>query len=172
MPHALLLTGVAGVGKSTIAEAIGRTLSAAGESTAIVDVDQLAQFGPPPMPKGNFYHRLKCANLTAVWANFKAAGARFVVVSATVESIAERDDVARGLTGCDVQTVRLVADVDTVRQRLRSRDSGAKLERLLRTLDEPTPAFDAADLEVVNDRAPTTVAREILTRAGWISRKA
>jgi len=46
--RALLLTGVAGVGKSTVADAIGGVLTAAGFVTAVVDTDALAQFGPPP----------------------------------------------------------------------------------------------------------------------------
>ncbi len=162
MPRALLLTGVAGVGKSTIADAIGRLLSTAGEATAVVDVDLLAQFGPPPRPKGDFYHQLKCANLKAVWSNFKAAGARFVVVTAGIDSPAERDDFARSLDGCDMQTVRLSADPATVRQRRRDRgDPAPKIDRPL------TAQAGPGELSVVNDRPPSLVARQVLVRAGW-----
>jgi chloramphenicol 3-O-phosphotransferase len=187
MPRALLITGVSGVGKSTIAGAIGGLLSGAGLSTAVVDVDALAQFGPPPRSKGDFYHALKCANLAAVWATFKAAGARFVVVAAGVDSTAECDDFARSLDGCDVQTVRLTADAEAIRQRRRDRgDQAAKTAAKAATKDVNQTADKKADqtaaknadqnadpgepapaTSVRNDRPPVTVAREVLARAGW-----
>jgi hypothetical protein len=80
--RALLLTGVAGVGKTTVADAAGHVLATAGHMTAVVDTDMLAQIGPPPGTHlrgggGGFYDELKCANLAALWANFKTAGAQF-----------------------------------------------------------------------------------------------
>ncbi len=173
---ALLLTGVAGVGKSTVADAIGRVLTEAGQVTAVVDTDMLAQFGPSPnaSPTGTRFHdNLKCANLASVWANFRAAGARYVVAAAVVDSVAQRERYADSLAGCDVRLVRLIADVDTVRNRLRRRDTGPKLERHLRALDEhgPTPTgARVEDFTVMNDRIPAEVATEILVRAGWTDR--
>jgi shikimate kinase len=171
--RALLLTGVAGVGKSTVADAAGRVLTTAGNVTAVVDTDMLAQFGPPPENHpagGGFYDELKCANLAALWANFKAAGARFVVVAAVIDGLRLRELYAQSLAGCEVRLVRLTADHDTVRSRLRQRDMGPKLEQHLRELNEHkrTPATTAAeDFTVTNDRAAAEVAREVLVRAGW-----
>jgi gluconate kinase len=169
----LLLTGVAGVGKSTVAAAAGRVLSAAGCVTAVVDTDMLAQFGPRPEPTaagGRFHDELKCANLAAVWANFKAAGARFVVVSAVIDSSTLRERYTASLVGCEVRLIRLTADDDTVRSRLHRRDTGPQLEQHLRALDEhrrvPT-TIDVEDFTVTNDRDAIEVATEILERAGW-----
>jgi predicted kinase len=173
--RALLLTGVAGVGKSTVADAIGGVLTAAGLVTAVIDTDALAQFGPPPEPgegrPTSFYDHLKCLNLAAVWANYQAAGARFVVVSAGIDSVPLRSEYAGGLAGCEVQMVRLIAATDTVRKRLQDRDSEAKLERHLRMLAEEEAGHEAAAIEdftVRNDRPAAVVAREIIARAGWI----
>jgi hypothetical protein len=132
----------------------------------------LAQFGPPPetQPAGGFYDELKCANLAALWANFKAAGARFVVVAAVIDSLPMRDLYARSLAGCEVRVVRLTADNDTVHSRLRRRDAEAKLEQHLRELNEDKriPTMTAAeDFSLTNDRAAGDVATEILVRAGW-----
>ena len=182
--RALLLTGVAGVGKSTVADAIGGILSTAGFVTAVVDTDALAQFGPPPAhgdspglggpglggPGNGFYDYLKCINLAAVWANYQAAGARVVVVSAGIDSAPLRSKYVDSLAGCEVQMVRLVAATDTVRQRLHGRDSSAKLEGHLRTLTEEEASLEALAIEdftVVNDRPATDVAREVIVRAGW-----
>jgi len=164
--RALLLTGVAGAGKSTVAQAAGRVLTTAGCVTAVVDADALAQFGPHPAD-GRFYDRLKCANLAAVWANFKAAGARFVVVAAVVDSVPLRELYTESLAGCTVQLVALTADDDTVRSRLRRRDTGAKLEQHLEALNRPTTTA-VADFTVTNDRTAAEVASEIIERAGWM----
>lgn len=171
--RALLLTGVAGVGKSAVADAVGRVLTEAGHITAVVDTDTLAQFGPPPNVSptgGRLYDELKCVNLASVWANFRAAGARSVVAAAVIDSVAQRERYAESLAGCDVRVVRLIADVDIVRNRLRQRDTGPKLEQHLRALDErrriPTDP-PVEDFTVTNDRTPTEVATEILVRAGW-----
>lgn len=167
--RALLLTGVAGVGRSTVADAVGQVLTEAGQVTAVVDTDMLAQFGPPP---NVLYDELKCANLASVWTNFRAAGARFVVVSAVIDSAAQRERYVRSLAGCDVRVVRLIADGDTVRIRLRQRDTGSKLEQRLRTLDtheHSLPKIAVEDFTVTNDRTPAEVATGILVRAGWTS---
>jgi predicted kinase len=171
--RAILLTGAAGVGRTTVAQAAGRLLTAAGCVTAVVDTDMLAQFGPPPRTgpaSGGFYDRLKCANLAALWATFKAAGARFVVVAAVIDSSSLRELYAESLAGCEVRLVRLTADDDTVRGRLRRRDAGRKLEVHLAALAErgrPPTTNPVEDFTVSNDRSVADVAGEILARAGW-----
>jgi ribosomal protein S18 acetylase RimI-like enzyme/adenylylsulfate kinase-like enzyme len=171
--RALLLAGVAGVGKSTIADAVGRVLTDAGHMTAVVDTDMLAQFGPPPRShpmRDRLHDELKCANLASVWENFRTAGARSVVVAAVIDSAVTRQRYAESLAGCDVRMVRLIADVDTVRDRLRQRDTGSKLERHLRALREPATVHASTSVEdftVTNDRPPVDVATEILARVGW-----
>ncbi|WP_146167523.1 GNAT family N-acetyltransferase [Micromonospora sp. MH33] len=171
--RALLLSGVAGAGKSTVADAVGRMLTEAGHVTAVVDTDLLAQFGPPPTvghTSARVYDELKCVNLASVWANFRAAGARFVVAAAAVESVAQRQRYVEGLAGCDLSVVRLIADLDTVRSRLHQRDTGPKLKRHLQALtqSEPAPVATAVeDFTITNDRTPAEVAADILARLGW-----
>lgn len=159
-----------------MAGAIGGILAAAGQVTAVVDTDALAQFGPPPrgMPSSErsaFYDRLKCLNLAAVWANYQAEGARFVVVAGGIDSTVLREQYADSLADCEVQLVRLLAPVGLIRERLRGREDGARLDRHLATLSEQEILLDAVrieDFSVVNDRSPAEVAREIVTKAGWV----
>ncbi len=176
--QALLLTGVGGVGKSTIADEIGKVLAATGAVIAVVDTDALAQFGPPPPAlapdeRSAFYDGLKCRNLAAVWTNYQAAGARFIVVAGVIDSMSLRREYAGRLVGCTVQLVRLRAPIPTVRERLRARSGGPELDRHLTGLAEREAMFEAAaveDFTVVNDRPPTEVAGEIVTRVGWPGR--
>ncbi len=116
------------------------------------------------------YDELKCVNLASVWGNFRAAGARFVVVAAVVESTVQRQRYAESLAGCDLVVVGLTADVDTIRGRLRRRDTGPRLERHLRALAQPAsvPVEPAvADFTITNDGTPARVAADILTHLGW-----
>ncbi|WP_033358556.1 hypothetical protein [Dactylosporangium aurantiacum] len=111
---------------------------------------------------------LRCANLAALWANFKIAGARFVVVAAVIDSLTLRESYAQSLAGCEIRLVGLTADDDTVRSRLRQRDTDAKLEQHLKALDEDRRmSVDVEDFTITNDRAPADVATEILVRVGW-----
>lgn len=170
MRKGLLITGVTGVGKSTMLEPLGRLLSKGIGAVAVVDTDTLAQFGPPPGDRQGFYDDLKCRNLAAVWANFKAAGARYVVVAGGIDSVELRAKYAAALADCEVQLVRLVAPTELVRERLHGRDNGATLDRHLDKLPEQESRFDALGLEdftVVNDRPLADVAGEIVARAGW-----
>ncbi|WP_426507384.1 GNAT family N-acetyltransferase [Dactylosporangium sp. McL0621] len=174
--RALLLTGVAGVGKSTVADAVGRVLTEAGHITAVVDTDMLAQFGPPRstgLAGGRSYDELKRVNLASVWSNFRTAGARFLVAAAIIDTVAERERYAQSLAGCDVLVVKLIAEAGTVRRRLRQRDTGPKLKQHLDTLEQHGTAPTSAaveDFTVTNDRAADEVATSMLVRAGWIGR--
>ncbi|GAB3426730.1 P-loop NTPase family protein [Flindersiella endophytica] len=176
MPEALLLSGVIGVGKTTVAQAVGVLLTAGGHRTAVVDTDALAQFGPPPVAgagggeRRDFYDRLKCANLAAVWANFAASGAEYAVVAGGIETAELRHRYETALAGCEVRLVGVTAPLETVRRRLRARDSGEKLDRHLATLPDQAGHLAAAAIEdftVTNDRPPAEVAREIVALAGW-----
>jgi hypothetical protein len=51
---------------------------------------------------GRYYDELKCVNLASVWANFRAAGAQFVVAAAVIDSVAQRERYVESLAGCDV----------------------------------------------------------------------
>ncbi|GAA1027672.1 hypothetical protein GCM10009557_09970 [Virgisporangium ochraceum] len=91
----------------------------------------------------------------------------FVATSGAAISGYGRRRYTGSLAGCDVRMVRLTADVDTVRERLRRRDTGAKLERHLRALDGPA-STGVEDFTVTNDRPPVDVATDILARPHWM----
>ena len=74
-PGAILwLCGPAAVGKSTVGWQVYQQLRQAGVNAAFVDLDQIGFHRPiPDGDPGN--HRLKAANLAAVWREFRAGGA-------------------------------------------------------------------------------------------------
>ena len=80
----LWLCGPPGIGKSTIGWEIFTQLIQAGIAVGYVDIDQLGICYPEPASDPG-RHRMKAQNLGAVVANYRAAGARCVIVSGVVD---------------------------------------------------------------------------------------
>jgi adenylylsulfate kinase-like enzyme len=83
----LLLCGAPGTGKSSVAWEIYARLVRGGIAAATLDLDVVG-YGPAP---NNGSEAMKLTNLAAVAANYRAAGARCLVVSgvsATSEAVA------------------------------------------------------------------------------------
>ncbi|MEV8375407.1 hypothetical protein AB0P21_21915 [Kribbella sp. NPDC056861] len=164
----LLINGGGGAGKTATGQAIGRILTGRSLPTAVIDLDTLSQYGPTPPHQPGFHDRLRVQNLTKVWATYRAAGARFVVVSGVIGTTELRQAFAGCLTGCDVQMVRLVTSPELVESRTRGLTRGPDwdLRQALAEYDE-LPRIE--DFAVPNDRPLPQVATEILLAAGWIT---
>jgi adenylylsulfate kinase-like enzyme len=119
MTRALLLNGTVGSGKTSVAAAVGDLLRERDEPHAVLDLDALRQAWPSP-PGDRFNTTILLANLRAVSANVRAAGARSLVLAGVVETAADREALARAV-GVPLTVVRLTADLDLVKARLRSR---------------------------------------------------
>jgi predicted kinase len=170
MPQALLLSGSGGVGKTTIAQAIGRLLTSHRQPTGVLDLDTIAQFGPPqPAPAAGlrFHDRLRVRNLAAVWTTYREAGAQFMVVSGHVESPELRAAYTESLADCDVQMIRLMTPPDLIAERTRT-TRGPEWD-LQAALDEAATHQPIQDHTVTNDRTPAEAAAEILGKLGWPS---
>jgi chloramphenicol 3-O-phosphotransferase len=162
--RALLLTGGGGAGKTSLGQAIGRLLTDRSLPTAVIDLDALAQFGG-----GTPAHEdLRRRNLAAVWANYRWAGAQYVVVSGVIESAAQRAAYGECLVGCTVQVVRVAAPLDWVERRTAGTTRGPEweLEEALASHERVERAA-LEDFVVANDRPLVEVAEEIVARAGW-----
>ncbi len=80
----LLLCGPPGVGKSMIGWSVYAGLRRAGHHSAFVDLQQIGFYRPAP-PEDRDNHRLKAANLAAIWRTFHASGAHHLVAVGRVE---------------------------------------------------------------------------------------
>ena len=172
----LWLCGPKGAGKSTIGWQVYQQARHAGHVAAFVDLDQIGF----QRPSGG--HRLKAANLAAVWRAFRAAGAERLiavgplddpkdlqlydtgnmtvcVLRASPRTLADRIE----LRGRGVTPARGLAGDDLIgRPPARLREVADRAAHTMAALD------DAGDLRVVtNDRQPADIAAEILRRAGW-----
>jgi hypothetical protein len=163
--QALLLTGGGGAGKTSLGQAIGRLLTDRSLPIAVIDLDALAQFGGGAPA----HEELRRRNLAAVWANYRWAGAQYVVVSGVIESAAQRAAYAECLVGCAVQVVRVATALDVVERRTAGTVRGPEweLEAALAS-HERVERVALEDFVVANDRPLAEVAEEIVQRAGWI----
>ncbi len=108
----VLITGVYGAGKSSVAEEIADALEARGARFGAVDLDWLMWFGVPGVEPENL-RRVFVANLTAVVANYRNAGVIHFVFAGAVR---DREEVAEleAAAGMPLRVVRLVVSREQV----------------------------------------------------------
>ena len=162
----LWLCGPAGVGKSTIGWEIFTQLTEGGTEAGFVDIDQLGMCYPEtPADPGR--HWLKLRNLGAVVANYRAAGARCVIVSGIVD--APHRLHAALIPGAVLTILRLRVDRDELKQRFLGRGESADVVEEVLAEAQAMDATDFADLCVDTSGLPvaevTRLVRERL--AGW-----
>lgn len=167
----LLITGTVGVGKTTVAEAVGRMLAERAVPHAVVDLDQIRLLWPSP-DADRFNLAIELRNLASLAGNCREAGAQRLVLAGVIE---RRSDLAAYERACggSVVVVRLLGAPSTVEPRLRARhrDSPEDLAWHLARRAELDSILDAAhvsDADVaIADRTPVEVAAEVLQLAGW-----
>jgi DNA polymerase III delta prime subunit len=167
----LLLTGPSGVGKTTVAYEVSAMLAARDVAHALIDTDNLDHIHPPPTDdptKG----RLTAANLAALWANLRAAGAPRLILTGVVEDLeAELRLLGPAVPHGQWTVVLLRASYEERARRLAGREAGSGLEyHLARTrivaerLERRTRGRLVVDTDGLNVEQ---VAGAVLEAAGW-----
>lgn len=183
----LLLCGPAAVGKSTVGWQVYQQVRRAGAHAAFVDLDQIGFHRPIPTgDPGN--HRLKAANLAAVWSTFRANGAGCLIAVGPLDRPEDMRAYTAALPAATITLCRLHASRRTLADRatLRGRGitpapglAGDRLigqpqARLREISDQAARNLDAldglGDLHVgTDDRPANEIAAEILRRTQWPS---
>ena len=156
-----------GSGKTTVMAEASDILAANRIAHAAIDVDALAIVHAPAVPDDLLYR-----NLAAVWGNSAAAGVDRLLLAYAVENQAVLNRVQTTLPGAEVTVCRLRAPLETMRQRVRSREPGFLQQQFVARVAELETLLDRAGVEdfAINNagRSVTEVAREMLTRSGWL----
>lgn len=167
---ALLLTGTIGSGKTALASELGELLSERGRPNAVIDLDWLGWLHAPA-GRGVAYGDLIARNLELVWPNFRAAGARYLVLARAVQDGGELEQYKLALPDVELKVVRVEASEAAITARLTARDTGVILEGHLTESKEMARALEAANLEhfVIRneDRPVREVAEELAAILGW-----
>ncbi|MEU3650443.1 ATP-binding protein [Lentzea sp. NPDC034063] len=142
----LLITGPVGVGKTTVAEAVGGHLARAGGQVAVVDLDWLSKCLPAPSDDP-FQLELQLRNLRAVARNYAKADTDRLVLAGVVESRADRERYAEAVGG-ELTVCRLKADLSVIHERLLARHlDEAELRWHLNRADELETLFASSSIE-------------------------
>ena len=167
-PQAVLLTGLFGVGKSTVAADLAEVLEGAGVAFAAIDLDWLtwsSASGPDRLDE----HGMMLVNLTSVVRNYLAAGVTHFVLARSLQSGEELDSLVAAM-GLPVQAVQLSVPVDEIGRRLSTDPTEARRDDLAVAVewaaDEVGSGF--ADVVIGNDRPVRQTTDEIVRWLGWL----
>jgi len=160
----VLITGVYGSGKSSVAAEIAYLLEERRRPYALLDLDYLGWGGIDDVAS----YFLMLRNLAAVAGNYREAGVSTFVVAWFV-----RDHGALGAVqeavGVPLRVVRLTVPLDAIRQRLATDPTAGRADDVREAAAQiaASQGVGLEDLVVANDRPISTVAAEIMTWLGW-----
>ena len=162
---AVLLTGVYGAGKTTVAEEVATLLEDAEPPFAAIDLDWLTWSSVPGAKHDET--AILAANLRGVAGTFRAAGARRFVLAGSVDAAglaAIRDALAMPLT-----VVRLEVPIEVIEARLRGAPTSGRAEDLAVAREQVAAGAGAGLEDAVFDGTPPVVevAAAVLRLAGW-----
>lgn len=171
MSRALLITGTVGVGKTSVADAVGDRLTAADVPHAVIDLDRLSHSWPRPRDDP-FNFGMLLRNLRSVAGNYLEAGATHLVLAGVAESHADREHFQHAL-GVELTVCRLRVALPTVRHRLARRHGedaeglrwhlgrSGELDRILDDARVEDHVVDATHASIA------TTAESVLRAVGW-----
>ena len=166
-PQALLITGVYGVGKSTMAAQIADLLEARDVHYAALDLDWLSWAWSDD---GDHGHALMLEHLALVVGNLRRRGNDRFVLAGAVMRDAEWQAI-RDTMAMPIRLVRLTAAPEVIRDRFAAEPTSGRLDDQQQTEtwlaapgdDEPRP-----DLVITNDGPIAETATTILGWTGWL----
>jgi predicted kinase len=178
--HILLITGPAGIGKSTLCWEIGARLGEAGIAHAIIETDELDRVYPKP--GSDELERLRpgtkdisTINLAALWSTYRTLGHSRLVMSGVMMHLDfDRRWILAAIPGAEITVVRLQASERTLTERLAKREAGSgadeQLQRTLRQSQRMAAASGDGLMHVpTDDKTPPELAETILRQAGWLA---
>jgi uridine kinase len=174
----LLITGPAGIGKSTVCWEIGAQLADAQVAHAIIETDELDRVFPKPSPAelekidpGST--DVSSINLAALWSTYRALGHTRLIMSGVMLHLNfDRQWILRAIPDATIIVVRLQASESTLLARLARREVGSSHdEQIQRTLRQARRMQDQQTEGVISvsaeGKTPQELAETILSKAGW-----
>ena len=164
----VLLTGVYGSGKSSVAVEIAYLLEQRGEPYALLDLDYLSWAGDGTSDRASEFG-LMLENLAAVTANYRRAGIGLFVLAYFVRNGGEVQGVREAL-GLPLRVARLTVRLPEIERRLAGDVTSGRRDDL-RAAAASIAAAEGTGVEDVvigNDRPIGVVARDVMTFLGWL----
>ena len=163
----VLITGVYGSGKSSVAAEIAYLLEQQERRFTLLDLDYLSWAGPDTGDRAAEIDLLS-QNLTAIVPNYRRLGVTLFVLAYFVRSAAEVQAISKAIN-VPLKVARLAVPLAVIEQRLASDVTSGRHDDLREAAEQIATAEGAglADLTIVNDRPVGVVAQEIMTFLAW-----
>jgi energy-coupling factor transporter ATP-binding protein EcfA2 len=164
----VLLTGVYGSGKSSVAQEIAYLLEHRSEPYALLDLDYLSWAGTGTEDRAAEFG-LMLQNLSAVAANYKQSGIRLFVLAYFVRSASEVR-AAQEAMGLPLRVVRLEVELPDIERRLAGDVTSGRSDDLHEAASSIAAAEGVGleDVVICNDRPIGVVAQDVLSFLGWL----
>ena len=164
---AVLITGVYGSGKSSVAQEIAHLLEQRNAPYALLDLDFLGWFDASA-EGGPTEQGVMLRNFAALVDNYSAVGVRFFVLAGAIRDGAQLDGIKAELP-MPLRVVRLTVPLAKIEERLRSDPTTGRREDLREAAAwvAGSVGIGIEEATISNDRPIQEVAAEILDRLGW-----
>ena len=164
-PSGVVIGGLYGTGKSSVAEEIATRLERDGLPYGAIDLDWLGWFDVGSVET---HERVWLENVLSLVTNYLAAGVRHFVMAGTFWTQAEVD-VFRAALPYPLTFVELRVPWSEIERRLRSSPTSGRLDDLreVRTWVDSGRPLPRPDVAIDGDRPVGEVAAEILRGLGW-----
>jgi len=165
--EAVLITGLFGSGKSSVAVEMADILEKRGVRYAVVDLDWLS-WGWAGGDEEGAEHRMMLRNLGPVVGNYLDAGVRLFILARAIREGWELESLRASLP-VPLRVVELRVPWAEIERRLRSDVTTSRADDL-RDAAAWAAASDGSvigEITVSNDRPIRDVATDILDRLGW-----
>ncbi|MGB9119593.1 MAG: hypothetical protein WCE73_03145 [Candidatus Angelobacter sp.] len=166
----LIITGSMGAGKTSVLAEASDILALRHIVHAAIDLDAL---GLAHLPSADGNDGAMYRNLESVCRNYATLGVPRILLARAMENRAELELCRTVVLAAKTQVCRLTANIDTMRQRVKIRESGVLQGQFVDRVATLEAILDRARLEdfaVINEnRLLSEVAQEMLIKAGWIT---
>jgi hypothetical protein len=160
----VLISGVFGSGKSSLAAEIGYLLEQRGRLYALLDLDYLGWVGDHDTGRA-----MMVRNLAAVAPNYHDLGVGTFVLAYFVRDLGTLEAI-RDALGVPLRVVRLSVPIAEVERRLASDVTSGRRDDL-RDAAESIAASEGVgieDLAIENDEPVQVIAQAVITWLGWL----
>jgi len=163
----VLITGVYGSGKSSVAAEIAYLLEQQERPFALLDLDYLSWAGPDTGDRAAEIELLT-QNLAAIVPNYRRLSVTLFVLAYFIRNTAEVQAIQAALD-LPLKVVRLAVPLAVIEQRLASDVTSGRRDDLREAAEQIATAEGVGPehVTVVNDRPVDVVAQEIMTFLGW-----
>jgi hypothetical protein len=162
-PEGVLLTGVYGSGKSSVAAEIGYLLEQRNELYALLDLDYFGWVGDHDTGRATMLR-----NLAAVLPHYRDLGVTAYVLAYFVPDRGTLDGIRRAF-GLPLRVVRLSAALEDIERRLAADVTSGRRDDLRDAAESiaNSEGVGVEDLVIETDKPVRAIAAEIMAWLGW-----